>query len=135
MELDALDRVLAVAEAHDRAVVGRSAVISRQSGSDDALDDERVVADGDERAAAGRRRRPGRRGGSRLVLPCISIGRVDDRPAVGVADALVPEADAEQSGSSGRTADDRRPTAPASLGAAGPGRDDDPLGRELVDLG
>src|SRR5205814_4965846 len=56
-----------------------------------------------------------------------------DDGAVCLADALVAEADAEDRGAAGKMADGI--DADAGLtGGAWPGRDDDPLGRHLVDV-
>ena len=94
VELHALDRELAVAQAHHQAVLGLGGDLEHV-GHGVALDDERVVAGRGERARAARRTRRGRRGVICDVLPCITCGARTTVAAEELADALVPEAHAE----------------------------------------
>jgi len=92
MELDAEGRVLAMGEGHHLAVGAARGDVERALLVD--MDDERVIA-----ARLEGRRQPGEETGAVMLdLGGAAMHRgpgMDDAPAKGLADALVPEADAE----------------------------------------
>src|SRR5262245_49012511 len=133
MELHALDRELAVAHRHDLAVVRPSRELERL-GAALALDHQAVVARRLERA-----RQAGEEPAPVVVdlrgLAVHQRARAHHTPAEGLADALVPEADAEHRDAALREGADR------GDGDAGVGRpararrDDERVGRAREQLG
>ena len=131
VELDPLDVELAVAQPHHQAVVGLGGDLEHL-GHRGPVDDERVVAGGLERLG-----QPGEHAAVTVVdergLAVHDLRRPDDVAAVHLADALVPEADAEHGGAPGEAGDDLVRQA----GVLGPARaraDQHAVGLELVDL-
>ena len=117
MELDAVDRQLAVAHGHHLAVRRRRRDLEhvRDRAS------PRASGSGRPRSPpAGRRRARARRGATGARLPVHELARLADLAAEGLDDRLVAEADAERrhAGASRRTIST---VAPASPGRPGPG--------------
>ena len=119
VELHALDVELAVAQAHDHAVVGAGGDLEHV-GDRVGVDDERVVAGGLERVGE-----PGEHAGALVVdlrgLAVHDRRRPHDVAAVDLADALVAEADARGSGTRPAKVVMTSLDRPASSGRPGPG--------------
>ena len=132
MELHALDRELAVAQAHHQPVLGLGGDLEHV-GHRVAGDDERVVARRGERV-----RQPGEHAGVRVAdlrrLAVHHVRRAHDRAAVQLADALQAEAHAEHGDAPLAEVPDRGVREPGVGRAARAGRDEHRVGPERVHL-
>src|SRR5208282_1067301 len=131
VELDAFDREIAVAEAHDHAVFrhGGDGQAARESA---AFDHQRMIARGGERAGQAAKQ------GFAVVadLAGFSVHEArgaDHAPAKRLADALMTEADAEDGYLRGEAADQLHADARLAR-RAGAGGDHDALGAERRDF-
>ena len=128
MELHAVDWQLAMAEAHDDAVLGFGADLQgvRQAV---ALDDKGVIARRLERRGdAGEQRRAAM--ADRAQLAVHQHRRAHDRRPERLADALVAETDAEH-GQLARRGGDQVEADASLVRVAGPGREHDGVRRQL----
>ena len=132
VELDALDRVAAVAQGHDQALGGLPGHL-QHLGEAVALHHQGVVAGGGERC-----RQPGQHPGPLVVdgrgLAVDQLGSAADPGPVDVADDLVAEADAEDGQRVPEVADDVD-RQPGVARVARPGRDQHPVRVEGANVG